>query len=133
MKHTSIINKEIVLIDWDWIDDKGPKCVEAVIADTIGEDTYTISLLKPISLPDGSSHNKLLITGRHLGHPVIRIVPSLIRRIFIFKHPLSRMVAPLVAVNVSTLEEKFFSIACVYLKSVYLKAIGKLDSYVLLS
>lgn len=125
MKITSIINKEVVLIDWDWIDDKGPKCVEAVITHSNGEDTYTISLLRPIILPDGSSHNKLLITGRHLGHSVLKIVPSFIRRIFIFKHPLSRMVAPLVAVNVSTIEGKFFSIACVYLKSVYLKAGGK--------
>jgi hypothetical protein len=32
------------------------------------------------------------------------------------------MVVPLVAVNVSTIDGKFFSIACVYLKSVYLKA-----------
>lgn len=123
-KNVYLLNKEIVLIDWDWPDEKGPKCVEATITEELEGDTYRISLNKPVILFDGSSHRQFIISGRHKGYPVSKIFPSCIRKMFIFKHPLSRIITPLVAVNISTEDKKLVSIACVYLKALYLKAGG---------
>lgn len=119
---SSLLNKEVILIDWDWPDDKGPKCVEALITSYLSNDKYEISLSNPLVLPDGSLHRKLIIEGRHKGHPVIKIIPNFIRKIFIFNHPWSRVIAPFVAINIFTENGIFFSIACIYLKSVYLNA-----------
>jgi hypothetical protein len=120
-----LLNKEIVIVNWDWPNDKGPKYVEAILTKCRDDSKYEISLLKPLMLPDGTTHQKLVIDGRHKGFPVTRIVPNLVQKIFIFKHPLSKLVAPSVAVNIYTETGSFFSIASIYLKSVYLKAIGK--------
>lgn len=121
---SQLVNSEIVLIDWDWPNEKGPKCVEAIISKSHGIDKYEISLANPIALPDGSKHRNLIIEGRHKGHPINKIFPNFIRRLLIFKHPLSRMFVPFIAVNVSTENGLFFSRACIYLKSVYLKVMG---------
>lgn len=117
-----LLNKEVVLIDWDWPDDKSPKCVEAFITNYYTNDKYGISLSKPLTLLDGSIHLKLIIEGRHKGHPITKVIPSFIRNVFIFDHPWSRIIAPLIAVNVSTENGNFFSTASIYLKSVYSKA-----------
>ena len=114
-----LINKEIVLIDWDWPDNKGPKYVEALITSGYDNDKYEISLIEPLISPDGTLHQKLIIKGRHKGYPVTKIVPNFIRRLFIFDHPWFRIIAPLVAVNISTENGVYFSIASIYLKSVY--------------
>ena len=125
-KKSSLLNKEVVLIDWDWPNDKGPKCIEAIITTDYGNDKCEIFLSEPLALPDGSLHRKLIIEGRHKGYPITKITPGFIKKMFIFNHPLSRLIAPLVGVNVSTENGAFFSIACIYLKSVYLKATKKL-------
>ena len=119
-KKPPLLNKEVVLVDWDWPDDKGPKCIEAMITNDYGNDRYEISLSKPLTLPDGSLHQKLVIGGRHKGYPITKIIPNFIRKTLMFNHFLSRIIVPLVAVNISTENGSFFSIACIYLKSVYL-------------
>jgi len=125
MGKTTILNKEIVLTDWDWPNETGPNFIEAIVTTDYGKDKYEISLSVPLTLPDGSTHRKLIIQGRHQGFSVTKIIPSFFQSLFIFKHPLSKLFSPLVAVNVYTTKGLNFSIACAYLKSVYLKATGK--------
>lgn len=105
-----VLTREVVLTDWDWPNSEGPKCVEGKIMQCIGEDEYLVSLKNPLILPDGVSLEKVIICGRHKGYPIKKIIPNCLRKKLILIHLAS---FPSVAVNVSTIDSKFFSIATV--------------------
>lgn len=125
VKKSPLLNKEIVLVDWNLPNDTGLQYLEGIITQDLGNDRYMLSLPKPIKLYGGFLHQKLIIKGRHKGYPLTKIFPGFLKRLFIFKHPLSNLFAPLVAVNIYSENGESIDIANIYLKCVYLKATGR--------
>jgi hypothetical protein len=120
----SLLNAKVVLTDWEHTTERLPHCVEGIIAGDRGKDTYVVALTEPVEV-SGKIEARVVVSGRHSGFPVTRVFPVFPMGLLIFRHPLSRLFAPLVAVNVETECGHFFAVACMYLKSVYLKAGGK--------
>ena len=125
MDRGPLIGKEVVIGGWDYTREQLPAWVEGVVAERRSADTYLVSLKRPIAVT-GMPEARLVVTGRHLGHPVHSIVVGPLKMLLCRHRLLARLFAPLVGVNVETEGGDYFAVALIYLRSLFVSAGGKL-------
>jgi hypothetical protein len=125
MGQDRLVGQQVVVGEWDYSAEELPAWVEGLVVKRKAEDTYLVSLKRPIVVA-GKAERTLVLTGRHLGYPVTGIRVGPLRSLVCRSRLLARLFAPLVAVNVTTEGGHFFAIALIYLRSLFIRAGGRL-------
>jgi hypothetical protein len=124
VKGDRLVRQRVVIGQWDYTGEQLPTWVEGEV-ERNDLDTYLIALQRPVVVA-GQPEDKLVVTGRHIGHPISNILVGPIR-LWLCSLPLvARVLAPLVAANVSTPDGSRLGIAVIYLRSLFVAAGGRI-------
>lgn len=113
--HTPLMDREILLTEWDYTTEHLPPDLRARVAEVRQDGSWVIALSQPVNL-SGGFHGRLVISARHVGYPLTRILPGPLHRLAAFLRVRLPALVPVVAVNVSTKSGGFFAVASVKLR-----------------